>query len=215
MQEWFQYGKIYHVILFTYPSNSSKYSLFEWSPLIKGKISNQNIYSRKRECLNLKPDIQSCTFNLKPQETNVDVGSLHRATLGVSIARKQVNRGKYISLATKAYVLVYFALLRCGRWKEQRAMVKFSKTSMFPTFRCFVSFRFDVEAFIWMPWHPKQQKVGNIEVSEIFQNIDVSETSESRKHRGRNINASTSEKSDSRNHWGFGKLHFSLYSIDF
>ena len=40
--------------------------------------------------LNFKPDIQSCTFNLKPQETNVDVGSLHRATLDVSIAREQV-----------------------------------------------------------------------------------------------------------------------------
>ena len=40
--------------------------------------------------LNLKSDIQSCTFNLKPQETNVDVISLHRATLGVSIAREQV-----------------------------------------------------------------------------------------------------------------------------
>ena len=40
--------------------------------------------------LNLKPDIQSCTFDLKSHETNVDVGSLRRATLSVSIAREQV-----------------------------------------------------------------------------------------------------------------------------
>ena len=78
--------------------NWNTYSLFEWSPLKNGEISKQNIYSRKWGCLNLKPDIQSCTFNLKPQETNVDVASLHRATLGESIAQEQVKwSGKFVS----------------------------------------------------------------------------------------------------------------------
>ena len=85
-------------IVFKYPLNSSEYSFFEWSSLKNRKISNQNIYRRKWGCLNLKPDIQSCNFNLKSQETNVDVGSLHRATLGVSIAREQVKwSGKSVS----------------------------------------------------------------------------------------------------------------------
>ena len=41
----YKMAKYIMLIVFKYPSNSSEYSFFEWSPLKNGKISNQNIYN--------------------------------------------------------------------------------------------------------------------------------------------------------------------------
>ena len=95
--------------------------------------------------------------------------------------------------------------------------------SDFPIFP-FVSFRFNAEAFIWMPSHPKHRKVGNIEISEIFQNLDVSDFPMFRILYKcldiRNIGKSETSRPKYKcldirkiGHWGFGKFHFFLYSI--